>query len=210
MSLLVASARSAVRIQGFSTSKCLSCEYNTWFGPASLGQCPRSYSSTPRRPSQKPATLQYSAAAAFSAKREPLNLKQNHFVYDSARALKESARQTDIRKPVKDRPKSGQDSFFISNIGNSSSLAFGVVDGVGGWEESGVDPADFAHSLCEHMAYGAANFPDHLADISSQLDPVDLLEHGFERVMNDKTVGAGGSTACVGIASADGQITLAK
>lgn len=89
-------------------------------------------------------------------------------------------------------------------------MAFGVVDGVGGWEESGVDPADFAHSLCEHMAYGAANFPDHLADVSSQLDPVDLLEHGFEGVMNDKTVGAGGSTACVGIASADGQITLAK
>ena len=32
----------------------------------------------------------------------------------------------------------GEDSFFVSDVGGG---AFGIADGVGGWQESGVNPA---------------------------------------------------------------------
>ena len=48
-------------------------------------------------------------------------------------------------KPKSQRPASGQDAFFISRIGTSpGEVALGVADGVGGWMDSGVDPADFS------------------------------------------------------------------
>ena len=32
----------------------------------------------------------------------------------------------------------GEDAFFVSDVGGG---AFGIADGVGGWQESGVNPA---------------------------------------------------------------------
>jgi len=41
--------------------------------------------------------------------------------------------------------KGGEDAFFLSN----SFIA--VADGVGGWAESGVDPAIYSRNLCENI-----------------------------------------------------------
>ena len=90
----------------------------------------------------------------------------------------------------------------------SRAVAFAVVDGVGGWQDSGVDPANFSHSLCEYMA---ASCSAKLAnDAPSRLRPVELLDAGYSGVMADANVHAGGSTACVGVASADGILEIAK
>lgn len=91
-------------------------------------------------------------------------------------------------------------------------MAFGVVDGVGGWEESGVDPADFAHSLCDYMADAAARYPygvDKPARGGS-LRPVELLDMGYEKVMEDPAIPAGGCTACIATASTGGLLNVAK
>jgi protein phosphatase PTC7 len=96
-------------------------------------------------------------------------------------------------------------------------MAFGVVDGVGGWEESGVDPADFAHSLCDYMAdaagrypYGSDKQPARGVSGNSGPKPVELLEAGYEKVMEDPGVPAGGCTACIATVTASGTLNVAK
>lgn len=42
----------------------------------------------------------------------------------------------------------GEDAHFISDVNGG---ACGVADGVGGWQESGVNPADYSRSLM-HVA----------------------------------------------------------
>ena len=83
-------------------------------------------------------------------------------------------------------------------------MAFGVVDGVGGWEESGIDPADVAHSLCDYMADAAARYPygfEKLQKGSNSLRPVELLDLGYEKVMANEAITGGGCTACIATAS---------
>ncbi len=44
----------------------------------------------------------------------------------------------------------GEDAFFIRDLGEANPLyssALGVADGVGGWQESGVNPADYSKKL---------------------------------------------------------------
>ena len=92
-------------------------------------------------------------------------------------------------------------------------MAFGVVDGVGGWEESGVDPADFAHSLCDYMADAAARYPygfERLPKGMNGLRPVELLDLGYDKVMQDPAVPAGGCTACIATATTAGVLNVAK
>ena len=109
----------------------------------------------------------------------------------------------------------------MAPVGEGGSIAFGVVDGVGGWEESGVDPADFAHGLCEYMSDAARGFPygiesaakkdaGNVDSMKGVLKPVDLLEVGYERVMDDERIPAGGCTACIGTLSPAGLLSVAK
>lgn len=93
------------------------------------------------------------------------------------------------------------------------SVAFGVVDGVGGWTDIGVDPAEFAHRLCEYMSNEASNYNEakQKTELHSAIDvPKYLLQQGYELVMEDNTVRAGGSTACIGLATASGVLHIAK
>ncbi|KKK24325.1 hypothetical protein P175DRAFT_0429365 [Aspergillus ochraceoroseus IBT 24754] len=108
----------------------------------------------------------------------------------------------------KRRPDSGEDAFFVSKVGraSSSSIAFAVADGVGGWAESRVDPADFSHGLCGYMAQTALDW-DQPAE---RLRPKNLLQAGYDQVVADDTIRAGGSTASVGIGLEDGRIELAN
>lgn len=91
-------------------------------------------------------------------------------------------------------------------------MAFGVVDGVGGWEESGIDPADFSHGLCGYMADAAMHYPDDFgkAGQGQAPRPQDILDLGYSKVMDDASIGGGGSTACIATLSTDGLLHVAK
>jgi len=98
----------------------------------------------------------------------------------------------------------------VSSINDTGSVAFGVVDGVGGWETSGVDPADFAHSLCDYMTSAASAWPEGFKDSTQMVKPRELLDVGYKRVMGDKSIPGGGSTACIATASSEGVLEVAK
>jgi protein phosphatase PTC7 len=72
---------------------------------------------------------------------------------------------------------------------------------------SGVDPADFAHGFCDYMAYAAFT---HNGEGKGVLGARALMQKGYEDICRDKTVPAGGSTACVGVARGDGVLEVAN
>lgn len=144
----------------------------------------------------------YGIAASYTAKDRRYNPATNVFNFDPDAPIIER------RKDKRTRPESGQDAFFVSRVGKSGDVAFGVADGVGGWTDSGVDSADFSHGFCDYMAYMAWTYlPD---DKSPVLSARSLMQKGYEAIANDETVKAGGSTACVGIAKEDGSLEVAN
>lgn len=184
------------------------------WGPPPAPTCPaaRPFSSTCHASNAAP-TYSYRIAASYSAKSHRLAPETNLFTqkpFEASKSaltdLKECKRHTDAERP---RPQSGQDAFFMSQVGESSTTAFGVADGVGGWAESGVDPADFAHGLCDYMACAARMHPA-AATKSGPLRPRDLLQVGYDEVMADKSIAGGGSTASVALAAADGSVEVAN
>jgi protein phosphatase PTC7 len=68
-----------------------------------------------------------------------------------------------------------------------------------------VDPADFSHGFCDYMAHAAYT---HKA--GSKIGPRSLMQRGYEDICKDKSVPAGGSTACVAIAKEDGELSIAN
>jgi protein phosphatase PTC7 len=94
----------------------------------------------------------YSIAASYSAEGRQYNLATNVFNFDPNTPI--INHKTDKRA----RPDSGQDAFFVSRIGKSGDVAFGVADGVSGWRDYGFDSADFSHGLCDYMAYTASTY----------------------------------------------------
>ncbi|KAI3323590.1 protein serine/threonine phosphatase 2C [Xylariaceae sp. AK1471] len=145
----------------------------------------------------------YHAAASFSAKFKKYDPLTNVFHFNPYNRI-----QTEKKRPKSKRPASGQDAFFISRVGDTNAVAFGVADGVGGWEESGVDPADFAHSFCDYMA--SAAHEHKLEGGGTPLTPRALMQRGYDDVCKDRTIHAGGSTASVAIASEDGKLEVAN
>ncbi len=67
-----------------------------------------------------------------------------------------------------------------------------------------MDPADFSHAFCENM--GAA----YSGQKGSKYSAKSLMQNGYNSVLEDNTIKAGGSTALVAIASPDGKIELAN
>ncbi|CAL8582632.1 Protein phosphatase 2C 7 [Xanthoria parietina] len=143
-------------------------------------------------------SVAYRVGAAFSAKGRRFNTKHDLFSFDPSR-------QSSERPPFTGRPASGQDAFFISSIANSSSAAFGVADGVGGWDQSGIDSADFSHALCRNLATTAK---DHTGE--QKLGARDLLSQAFADVVADKDIVGGGSTACVAVGNSTGHLEVAN
>ena len=159
---------------------------------------PRSYSTTSPRASTHP-NFTYRVGASFSAKGREFKPQRDHFSYDPANRAR--------RKYDTGRPTSGQDAFFIGTIGNSTSVAFGVADGVGGWSDSGIDSAYFSHGLCEHMVEAAKNTHETAEET---LNAEKLLQIGYDGVVADKAIAGGGSTACVAIGKGNGSFQVAK
>ncbi|KFY53559.1 hypothetical protein V496_07497 [Pseudogymnoascus sp. VKM F-4515 (FW-2607)] len=148
-----------------------------------------------------PPRFSYGIAASFTAKDKRFKPKENvlHFEPYPIPVKKRTSRKA--------RPASGQDAFFVSQLGDSGDVAMGVADGVGGWADSGVDPADFSHGLCDYMAYEANNYNPESGEA---LNAMALMQEGYNHVVNDKTIRAGGSTACVAIARTDGSLDVAN
>ncbi|KAF2459889.1 phosphatase 2C-like domain-containing protein [Lineolata rhizophorae] len=177
-----------------------------------------------------PPRFSYRIAASYSAKGRRFNADRNVYAFNPFVRLKRTATELQRgKRDKKNRPESGQDAFFVAHVGdagtsggsgaggselNDGALAFGVADGVGGWTDQGIDPADFSHSLCDYMASGATGYPDAFparkSGSTAPLMPKDLMQYGYDKVMRDNAVKGGGSTACVVTAQADGHFELAN
>ncbi|KAL2070584.1 hypothetical protein VTL71DRAFT_13610 [Oculimacula yallundae] len=154
------------------------------------------------RSSLSSSKFTYGIAASFTAKDRRYNPDTNVFAFNPYNHIR--ARRKDKRT----RPDSGQDAFFVSRIGSSTDVALGVADGVGGWVDSGVDPADFAHGICDYMAHAAYTHKPEAW--SPPLNARSLMQRGYEMICRDDSVRAGGSTACVAIAKGDGVLEVAN
>lgn len=183
--------------------------------PTSKNTCPsvsglRSFHSSSQSRSST-AQFSYHVAASYSAKGHKFNAQANLFTGEAFNPSKSNVTDLKECKKTKDkrhRARSGQDAFFHSQVGNTRTSAFGVADGVGGWVDSGVDPADFSHGLCEYMACAARIWP-HGAK-SNSLHPKDLLQVGYDEVIDDESIIGGGSTACLAVAEPDGNVEVAN
>ncbi|WIA37811.1 hypothetical protein OEZ86_014673 [Tetradesmus obliquus] len=78
-------------------------------------------------------------AAAAPAAVEP----QQQVVYKTVKQLRMRSAAAYLPHPEKES-YGGEDAHFVSNI---SGGAIGVADGVGGWAESGVNPAEYSRTL---------------------------------------------------------------
>ncbi|KAG8530852.1 uncharacterized protein KY384_004209 [Bacidia gigantensis] len=196
--------------------QCTACRHAPLFSHQDLRpQCPSTLPSSPnptlfrrsltqaRLSSSSSPTFSYRIAASFSGKGRRFNPKTDLYSHNSDLELLEGA--------FTGRPSSGQDAFFVSKIGNSSSTAFGVADGVGGWSDSGFDSAHFSHGLCQWMARGAemVGVAGGEAEVK-KLGPRELLEKAYAGIVADKVVEGGGSTACVAVGRGDGNLTVAN
>ena len=144
----------------------------------------------------------YRIAAAFSAKGNRFNPTTNlmSFKPRSVRARPSKAQRAQ-------RPKSGQDSFFVANLGDTANMAFGVADGVGGWIDSGIDSAHFSHGLCEAMTMVAQ---EHDFSVAKIVYAGELLQKGYDKTTADASIRGGGTTACVAVGGIDGSLEVAK
>ena len=158
----------------------------------------RPYSTAPGTPNLQHG-FTYRVAASFSAKGRHIDPNRDHYLHDLQRV--------GGKKDTTGKPASGQDAFFITRVGNGTSMAFGVADGVGGWANSGIDSAHFSHGLCEHMIEAAQNTNE---TEEKTLSAEKLLQIGYDGVVADKTISGGGSTACVAVGREDGSFQVAK
>ncbi|CZR53914.1 related to PTC7-2C protein phosphatase [Phialocephala subalpina] len=160
----------------------------------------RTFSTSPPRSSNSKYT--YGIAASFTAKDHRYNPDTNVFAFNPYNRI--IARRKDKRT----RPDSGQDAFFVSQIQHTPDIAVGIADGVGGWVDSGVDPADFSHGFCDYMAHAA--YTHSPSESEHPFNARSLMQKGYEEICRDPSVKAGGSTACVGIAKGDGTLEVAN
>lgn len=160
-------------------------------------------------PSASASRFTYRISASFSGKGHRFDPKTNVYDFNSSTQfpphLKDSKDQSNTKAQRKKRPDSGQDAYFISSMGESDAVAFGVADGVGGWADSGIDSADFAHGFCGYMADSAFSTEER-----KRLTARDLMTLGYQKIVADRTVLGGGSTACVAVARGDGSLEVAK
>ncbi|KAI8632239.1 protein serine/threonine phosphatase 2C [Xylariaceae sp. FL1651] len=203
--------RVLLSLNSSSTIACIRCRLKPLRARAPLQpsriEHVRAFSSHPillqAQEAQSMRKFTYHAAASFSAKFKKYDSLTHIFHFNPYNRI-----QTEKKRPKSKRPASGQDAFFISRVGDSNALAFGIADGVGGWEESGVDPADFSHSFCDYMASAAYEHKPELSE--TPLTPRALMQRGYDDVCKDRSIHAGGSTASVAIASEDGKLEVAN
>jgi protein phosphatase PTC7 len=184
------------------------CPLNRDSSPAYVGF--RTFHTTSHNWSSTPQ-FSYHVAASYSAKQDRFNADANLFtnpLYDPSKKTVASLRACKDSINRDHRARSGQDAFFFSQVGNTNTTTFGVADGVGGWVESGLDPADFSHGLCEYMTCAARSWPQ--GSNTTSLHPKDLLQVAYDEVLEDGNIEGGGSTACLAVAEPDGNVEVAN
>ena len=95
----------------------------------------------------------------------------------------------------------------MSRAGNTTNVAFGVADGVGGWADQGIDSANFSHGLCLGMAKAAEELH---STAKNDVRPEAILSNAYEEIVREGNIQGGGSTACVATADEEGNLTVAK
>ncbi|KAI2785861.1 hypothetical protein POX_h09623 [Penicillium oxalicum] len=178
----------------------------------------RSFHSSSRQQSKSSSSfnrISYKLAVSSSGKGRRFHPLKNAYHFDPAVSdVIGVSRDPDPGVRRRNRPDSGEDAFFVSRVGAETSghpdtdgaVAFAIADGVGGWTESRVDPADFSHGLCGYMAQSALAWDSP----AEKLRPKQLLQAGYDQIVKDPTIKAGGSTASVGVALPDGRVELAN
>ncbi|CAH0486869.1 unnamed protein product [Peronospora farinosa] len=81
----------------------------------------------------------------------------------------------------------GEDSFFLTPD------VVGVADGVGGWNENGVDPGKISRSLM----HNAAAFVRQQTEKNDRASTQEVLAYGYNKAVLDDEVEAGSTTACI-------------
>ncbi|KAI7494031.1 protein serine/threonine phosphatase 2C [Hortaea werneckii] len=180
----------------------------------SLASMPSSSSSSAaaadsqKRLASNHARFTYRLGAASAGKRtavRPAKLDRDFWAYASTQ---EAPSPPYLRSTKKD---AGEDAFFATTVGESPShVAFGVADGVGGWQDSGVDPSDFSHGLCGLMA-GTAKTHEGLQEQDGRnVRPRELLQVAYDAVIGNPRIVAGGCTASLCVADGEGNVETAK
>lgn len=147
----------------------------------------------------------YRIAAASSSKRAPPRLPKLGHDYWNYASTHVNPTPPYLRST---KQQSGEDAFFATTIGGSQHhVAFGVADGVGGWQDQGVDPSVYSQALCGLMA-GSANIHEDVE--GSPQKPQALLQVAYDAVMANPRIAAGGCTASLGVANKEGAIETAK
>lgn len=146
-------------------------------------------------------TFSYRIGASFSAKGRTFDRRKDLFTFNT------QTQNTSGQYTFTGRPSSGQDAFFVSRVGSSSNVAFGVADGVGGWADQGIDSANFSHGLCLEMAKvaGELHSPEK-KDLRPQL----ILSNAYQEIVREGNIKGGGSTACVATGDEEGNLKVAK
>lgn len=184
--------------------------------PTSSSKTSRSFSASSSTQSSTSSTsiphIRLHIAGSSTGKRRRFRPDLNTHEYDPAVGSLGVQRGANLEEKRSSRVDSGQDAYFVSSLGDpsfSSDTAFAIADGVGGWTDRGIDPADFSHGLCAHMASVARSFQAS-EDSSQRLSPKQLLAQGYRRLIIDPDIHAGGTTACVGIVDASGRLRIAN
>lgn len=163
--------------------------------PATARAGVRSYSQSPSAP------FTYRLGASSSSKSKSLKNPSHGENFFSYPLIPDSPSYFTSTKRY-----SGEDAFFMSHVARSNRhVVFGIADGVGGWQDQGIDPSHFSQGLCKYMAE-AVSRPENEED----LRPKNVLQKGYDQVMKDDKIVAGGSTACVAAIEPRGAMEVAK
>ena len=159
----------------------------------------RGYSSN----APKNTSFTYRLAAAAAGKKAPPRQPKSGQDFWSYTSTQSNQTPPYLRSS---KPDSGEDAFFATTVGgNKHNVAFGLADGVGGWQDQGVDPSVFSHGLCGLMA-GTAYLDEGL----EQLRPQNLMQIAYDAVIGNPRIVAGGCTASLAVADGEGGMETAK
>ncbi|KAJ2716867.1 Protein phosphatase 2C 7 [Coemansia spiralis] len=87
----------------------------------------------------------------------------------------------------------GEDSLFHARV--KQNLVYGVADGVGGWNSSGIDPSVFSRSLTAYSAAAAER--SFLLHDSDEADPKDIMRQAYAAMRHDGIPAYGSATELV-------------
>ncbi|KAJ1994185.1 Protein phosphatase 2C 7, partial [Coemansia thaxteri] len=106
-----------------------------------------------------------------------------------------------------DAVNGGEDSLFHTRV--KQNLVYGVADGVGGWNESGIDPSIFSRSLTAYSADAAQR--SFLLHDSDETDPKDVMRRAFAGMRLDGIPAYGSATELVlSLSLATGKLRTAQ